>query len=47
MLFMKMEDNWNASVVNQYMQLCFQIEAVLKHSLQEGRSSVELSGSNC
>lgn len=46
MFFMKMEDNWNASVFNQYIGLCFQIEAVLKHALREGRSSVKLSGAN-
>lgn len=32
MLFMKIEDNWNACVVSQYMQLCFQIAGTLKPS---------------
>lgn len=35
MLFMKIEDNWNASVVSQYMQLCFQIEGTLKPSFNK------------
>lgn len=41
---MKMGTKWEVSVVNQYMQYCFQTKAILKSSLHKDRSSAELSG---